>query len=74
MVTPDPGGWEMDWNGGDTTVSLTHSPFHGWEDYTFTILVADDMAGNPLDGALYAWSFSVPPYSVSLPIVLQPVP
>jgi hypothetical protein len=42
--------------------------------YTITITAADDLAGNPLAGAPYAWSLSTSRHRVYLPLVAREYP
>jgi beta-lactamase superfamily II metal-dependent hydrolase len=44
--SPNPGGWSASWNSPrNDTVTLTHSNFAYWTDYTFTVTQARDLEG-----------------------------
>jgi hypothetical protein len=73
-VTPDPGGWSAVWSAGGSVVTLDRASFVPQTAYTVTIIAADDLAGNPLAGAPYAWSFSTSRYRVYLPLVAREYP
>jgi len=45
---PDPGGWNELWNPTNDTVTLTHTSFDLITSYTFTVIWANDSAGNAL--------------------------
>jgi RNA polymerase subunit RPABC4/transcription elongation factor Spt4 len=49
-IDPDPLGWGRVWSDSDRKVTMTHAPFILDENYTFTVISADDMSGNPLVG------------------------
>jgi len=49
MITPDPGGWTWIWSMGDTVVTGIHTNFAAFTPHTFTVIAAEDLAGNPLD-------------------------
>ena len=55
-------------------VTLTHSPFACHATHTFIVITANDLAGNPLFGAPYAWHFTTLPYCVYLPLVMRDYP
>lgn len=46
------------WNTTGTQVTVTHSGFDFSTVYTVTIPEAQDLAGNPLEGTPYTWSFT----------------
>ena len=73
-ATPDPGGWSAVWSDGGSVVTLDHASFVPQTAYTVTITAADDLVGNPLAGAPYAWSFSTSRYRVYLPLVAREYP
>ena len=56
-------------------MTLTHADFISQTAYVVTVNTADDLAGNPLSGASYTWSFSTGPSTptsyVYLPVVLR---
>jgi hypothetical protein len=57
-VDPDPGGLTETWMMSDTLVTLGHAPFAVQTAYTVTVSAAEDLVGNPLAGAPYAWDFT----------------
>ncbi len=48
QVSPDPGGWEVRWNGSGTVATLTHIAFSSGQEYQFQLIYAYDLAGNPV--------------------------
>ncbi|MCU0606113.1 MAG: Ig-like domain-containing protein [Candidatus Edwardsbacteria bacterium] len=46
--SPDPGGWQANWDAGGTVATLTHSLFAAGTQYTVTITGARDTSGTPL--------------------------
>ena len=71
-VSPNPGGWGEAWDTMGETVTLTHNDFAPGTTYTVTILGARDLAGHPLDGVPWVWSFgTTSSHVVYLPLVLK---
>jgi hypothetical protein len=69
-ITPDPGGWIWTWNAANTTVTGTHINFTGSTSYNFSVIKADDVAGNQLETGAVAnpWNWTtrdVTPGSIS---------
>jgi hypothetical protein len=73
-MLPDPGGWSQSWNGPGTAVSLGHGPFARGMTCTVTVSAAQDLLGNPLAGAPYAWHFTTSGFRVYLPLVMHSAP
>ncbi|MBN1956203.1 MAG: FG-GAP repeat protein [Anaerolineae bacterium] len=73
VIGPDPGGWSAAWNVLGTVVTLTHDDFAEGALYTGMVATADDLAGNPLLGAPYAWEFTTATttYQLFLPVVVR---
>jgi membrane-bound inhibitor of C-type lysozyme len=46
--SPNPGGWIVTWNVGNTIATYTHNLFASFTNYTFQITAAKDLAGNDL--------------------------
>ena len=69
-VVPNPGGWDVTWGMGDTTVTMNHALFDSATTYTVTITAAADLASNSLSGVPVAWQFTTEFY-VYLPLVLR---
>jgi methionine-rich copper-binding protein CopC len=75
-ISPDPLGWSWVWSVGDTVATGSHNPFEFSTMYTFTVLSADDLTGNPLvPGAVpNPWTWTTVPDSTSPEItVTNPV-
>jgi hypothetical protein len=70
-TSPDPGGWSVSWDNGQTMATLIHNPFAYWRTYDVTVTAASDPLGNLLAGAPYAWSFTTGPYQIHLPLALK---
>ncbi len=74
-LAPDPGNLIVRWNPAQTTVAIRHPALAYQQQYTVTITVASDLAGNPLADAPYAWSFSTAAqaagYRIFLPVVMR---
>ncbi|MCP4536640.1 MAG: Ig-like domain-containing protein, partial [Chloroflexi bacterium] len=73
-ISPDPGGWAASWNGTSNVVTLTHNTFMTGTRYTVTVTAADDLAGNPLDGAPVTWSFTTAAIDTVAPKILGTLP
>jgi methionine-rich copper-binding protein CopC len=58
LVSPDPGGWAVNWNDSTDVVTLTHGTFATGTLYAVTVTEAEDLAGNPLSDTPVAWSFT----------------
>ncbi|MBN1954869.1 MAG: DUF11 domain-containing protein [Anaerolineae bacterium] len=69
-VTPDPGGWSVDWNGAGTVLTMAHSPFAAWSTYTVSI-VAADWATNMLLDAPVEWPFTTRIARLYVPLILR---
>ncbi len=69
-ITPDPGGWTLNWNGDNTAVTLSHNPFQYGSSYTFSILEAKDVDGNSLLNTPVNWSF-ITTHRLYLPMVVK---
>lgn len=71
-ISPDPTGWLAEaWTPGDQIVTLSHtSPYTECLQYTVTVSVADDLAGNPLAAGAVPnpwsfWAFCQEPFVLS---------
>jgi hypothetical protein len=60
FCSPDPQGWGISWDLGDTQVTYSHAVFQSETTYTFEIISGKDLAGNFLvDGSEpNPWSFT----------------
>lgn len=57
-IDPHVGGWIWTWSNGDTKLVGTHGDFVYSTSYTFTVTGAEDLAGNPLAGSSYEWTWT----------------
>lgn len=57
MITPNPGGLAPMWGGGNTTLTISHTPLTSDTMYWVNITAAMDMEGNPLNPIPYSFSF-----------------
>jgi parallel beta-helix repeat protein len=48
VCNPNPGGWSVNWNKGNTEATFSHNLFNQNTNYTFRITTAQDLAGNYL--------------------------
>jgi parallel beta-helix repeat protein len=48
VCNPNPGGWSVTWNQGNTEATFSHNLFNQNTNYTFRITTAKDQAGNYL--------------------------
>ncbi|UCG69033.1 MAG: Ig-like domain-containing protein [Thermoplasmata archaeon] len=57
---PDPGGWSVVWNGGNTVATFSHNPFIEATTYTFHVTGGNDLAGDSLVAGSIPnpWSFT----------------
>jgi membrane-bound inhibitor of C-type lysozyme len=57
---PDPGGWSVVWNSGNTVAIFSHNPFIETTAYIFQVMGGKDLTGNSLvsGGVTNPWSFT----------------
>jgi hypothetical protein len=54
-VLPDPGVSAQSWDPDSAIAGLAHTDFDNVTGYTVTVTAADDLGGNPMTDAPYAW-------------------
>jgi hypothetical protein len=72
--SPDPGGWNAEWNDDKTQLTLTHNGLTSLTTYEFEITQGTDIAGNPLEAGSINNPFSFTTGDFIIPYVVATTP